>query len=132
MEILNRPYNHLLVWQKADEFLKEIYFVSSLFPKEEIYNISSQLRRAALSCVLNIVEGHSRGSIKEFIRFLFIARASTTECAYLIDFCFHLKMISQDQHRKLEEKHRIMSLLIQKTMNGLFKIKKEDLKTTTS
>lgn len=55
-----QPYENLLVWRKADEFVVRIYAITKQFPKEELYGIVSQLRRASLSVALNIAEGAAR------------------------------------------------------------------------
>lgn len=86
MNIFSQAYYTLLVWQKADDFVLEVYKAVLSFPREELFGVISQLRRASLSVVLNIVEGHARGTPKEFVRFLIIARASSRECAYLLEF----------------------------------------------
>lgn len=118
MEIFNQPYSSLLVWQKADLFAFEVYKVAISFPKGEIYGITSQLRRAVLSVVLNIVEGHSRQSAKEFVRFLYIARASNAECAYLLDFFHRVSYLSDSDFKKLESLRRMSGYFIQKTINS--------------
>ena len=84
--VSGRYYEQLIVWQRSDEFLKLIYKTTVRFPSDEKFGVTSQLRRAALSIVLNIVEGQALGSNKDFRRFLIIARASLAECTYLLDF----------------------------------------------
>ena len=73
--------NHydLDVWKKSIELVKDIYEVSKFFPKEEMYGLTSQIRRAAVSIPSNIAEGASRQSNKEFIQFLYIALGSCSE-----------------------------------------------------
>ena len=66
-------------WQEAMELVKEIYRVTRDFPKEEIYGLVSQMRRAAVSIPSNISEGAARGGDREFIQFLIIARGSLSE-----------------------------------------------------
>src|SRR3990167_9003747 len=72
-------FRELIVWQKATELTKEIYRLTSLFPKSESYGLSNQLRRAAVSVPSNIAEGFSRKSFKENFQFLSIAFGSTSE-----------------------------------------------------
>jgi len=73
--------NHydLDVWKKSIELVKEIYKISKNFPKEEIYALTSQIRRAAVSIPSNISEGASRQTDKEFVQFLYIALGSSSE-----------------------------------------------------
>lgn len=71
-----KGYRKLKVWGKAHKFAMEIYKTSKVFPKEEIYGLTSQIRRAAFSVSLNIVEGQASVSKKEFLNFLNIANRS--------------------------------------------------------
>lgn len=73
--------NHkdLEVWKKSIVFVTEIYRATNSFPKEEIYGLTSQIRRAAVSIPSNIAEGSARQSDKEFIQFLYIALGSLVE-----------------------------------------------------
>lgn len=74
-----KSHRELFVWQKATDFAVECYRFSALFPKSETYGLSSQIRRAAVSIPANIAEGYGRGSRKEYIQFLLIARGSLKE-----------------------------------------------------
>ena len=74
-----RKHHELKAWQEAMELVKEIYRLTREFPKEEIYGLVSQMRRAAVSIPSNISEGAARGGDKEFIQFLIIARGSLSE-----------------------------------------------------
>ena len=74
-----QSYQQLLAWQKAMEFVSEIYRATWMFPREEMYGLTSQLRRAAISVPSNIAEGQARYSRREFYRFLTVARGSLAE-----------------------------------------------------
>lgn len=74
-----RKHHELKAWQGAMELVKEIYRVTRYFPREEIYGLVSQMRRAAVSIPSNISEGAARGGDREFIQFLIIARGSLSE-----------------------------------------------------
>lgn len=74
-----RNFKQLLIWQKGFQIAIKAYQVVSAFPKEEKYNISSQITRAAVSVPSNIAEGSSRSSMKEYNRFLEISLGSTFE-----------------------------------------------------
>ncbi len=78
-EKIKRKHHDLLVWQEAMALVKEIYRLTSHFPKEEIYALTSQMRRAAVSIPSNIAEGAARNGSKEFLQFLSIARGSLSE-----------------------------------------------------
>jgi len=94
-------FKRLMVWKKADELAFEIYIATKIFPKEEAYGITSQLRRAALSVPTNIAEGYARQGQKELKQFVSIALGSLAETKYLLDFCSRLKYVNVDQHNKL-------------------------------
>lgn len=89
---------------KADELAKEIYKVTKNFPKDELFGITSQLRRAALSIPLNIVEGYARISKQDHRRFLEISLGSTKETKYLIYFSFEQNLI------KISDKEYLLNL----------------------
>lgn len=72
-------YRDLLIWQKAMRLVTEIYMASQKFPKEEIYGLTSQMRRAAVSIPSNIAEGKGRRTSLEFQQFLIQARGSLLE-----------------------------------------------------
>ncbi len=72
-------YRELRVWQLGMELTKDVYGLSRGFPKEEVYGLTSQMRRAAVSIPANIAEGHARESTRDYLRFLAIARGSLAE-----------------------------------------------------
>ena len=76
---MTRHYQELDVWQRARVLVSDIYRVTATFPKEEMFGLTSQMRRAAVSIPSNIAEGAGRSGPKEFARFLYIARASLYE-----------------------------------------------------
>lgn len=96
-------YKKLLVWQKADDLAYQIYLETKLFPKEELYGITSQLRRAALSIPTNLVEGTGRQGKKELKQFVNIALGSLAETQYLLDFSLKLKYLNDTKYEKLQE-----------------------------
>ena len=74
-----KSYQDLIVWQKALSLVTEVYSMTSTFPRDEIYGLTSQLRRASVSIPSNIAEGHGRATKGEFIQFLCHARGSLCE-----------------------------------------------------
>ena len=97
-------YRDLLIWQKGLKLTKEIYEVSRLFPEDERFGLTAQIRRAAVSVPSNIAEGQARQGKKEFVRFLYIAKGSLaeldTQCALGLEFGY----LEEKRHRKLLEK----------------------------
>jgi len=90
MKADDERWKKLEVWQLADAFALEVYRATQGFPREEVYGITSQLRRAALSVPTNIVEGYSRRGDKELARFINIALGSLAETKYLLSFSHNL------------------------------------------
>jgi len=74
-----KTHKDLDVWRESIELVKEVYKVTAEFPKEELYNLTSQIRRCAVSIPSNIAEGAARKSKKEFINFLYVALGSCAE-----------------------------------------------------
>ena len=74
-----KDYKELEVWQKARRFAVELYRITASFPKSEIFGLTAQIRRSATSVPANIAEGWGRGSTKDHIQFLLIARGSLLE-----------------------------------------------------
>lgn len=72
-------YKDLIVWQKGIELVNELYAITKKFPKEEIFGLTNQIRRAAVSVAANIAEGWGRNSTKNYIQFLRISRGSLYE-----------------------------------------------------
>jgi four helix bundle protein len=110
-------YKELKVWQKARELVKFIYQIIKHFPKEEIYSLTSQLRRAVISIASNIAEGAGHFSNKEFTRFLEIAYASSCELDTQIILSYDLNFINEVELS--ESNNRIVEL--QKMIFGLIK-----------
>ncbi len=95
-------YRNLIVWQKSDELAFRIYLATKIFPKEELFGLISQMRRAAVSVLANIVEGYVRFSKKEKLQFYNISRASLTELEYYIDFSMRLGYLNKNQYNDLK------------------------------
>ena len=105
-------YHKLLIWQRAKELVKLIYLVSDKFPDSEKHNLTSQLRRAAISIVLNIVEGHRRNSNKEFIRFLNIADGALAETEACLELSLDLGYLTRVEFDKCENSRRELAAML--------------------
>jgi len=107
-----------VVWQKAVELSVKIYTLTEQFPKEEIYGITSQMRRAAVSIPSNIAEGRYRGTRKDFTQFLRIAFSSGAELETQIEISKKLWKTSSLDYEKvdalLNEVMRILNVMIEK------------------
>ena len=95
-----QDFKGLLVWERAHDLTLRIYELTSRFPREEIYGLTSQIRRASASIPTNIAEGCGRETSAEFARFLQIAMGSASETEYLILLVHDLKYLD-DQYVEL-------------------------------
>jgi four helix bundle protein len=109
-----KGYKKLIAWQVANELVHKVYDSTTNYPKEELYCLTSQLRRAALSVAANIVEGHARVSKNEFNHFLSIALGSLAEVEYYIEFAYERKYISVEEFSLLKENHKRCGQLLWK------------------
>lgn len=96
-----QSYQDLVLWQKAMDLAGLIYKSTSHFPKEEIYGITSQLRRAGVSIASNIAEGRSRNTKGEFLQFLGISKGSLSELETQVLLSVRLNYLSVDQSEKI-------------------------------
>ena len=96
-----KSFEELPVWQDARKFTNKIYNLTNKFPKEELYGLTSQIRRATVSIMSNIAEGFDRRSDKELSNFLSIARGSSSEVQNDLYIALDLNYISQDEFNKL-------------------------------
>ena len=97
-----KGYRKSVVWQKADELAFQIYTLTKSFPRNELFGITSQLRRAALSVPTNIVEGLGRRHRGETRQFINIALGSLAETEYLMEFCVRLKYLKDEEYLELD------------------------------
>jgi len=98
-----KDFKELKVWEKSHLLTLKIYEVTSGFPKEEQYGLTSQIRRASTSIGLNIAEGCGRGSNADFKRFLYIALGSSCEVEYCLQLALDLHFISNDLHDEFDD-----------------------------
>ena len=119
-----RDYTKIEAWKAADDLAVEIYRVTKTFPREEIYGLTSQARRAAYSVAANIVEGSARESQKDYLHFLHIARGSLSESQYCVHLAKRLDYLTEDEFIKLSQ--LIKSVFAR--LHGLIKaVEKESL-----
>ncbi|GAG29399.1 unnamed protein product [marine sediment metagenome] len=119
-----KSFEDLTVWKDARKFTNKIYDLTNKFPKEELYGLTSQIRRATVSIMSNIAEGFDRRSDKEFSNFLSIARASAAEVQNDLYIALDLNYISQTEFNQLYQEAK----KIAKQINGLMNYLKNDNK----
>ena len=97
-----KTHKDLDVWKDSIELVVQIYKITKGFPKEELYGLTSQIRRAAVSVPANISEGSGRNYSKEFIRFLRIAQASLSEFETLLHISTRLNYLEKDVFQSVQ------------------------------
>lgn len=110
-------FEELQVWQRGREFRNEIYAITKGFPGEEMFGLTSQIRRAAVSLTSNIAEGHGRYHYRENIQFCKTSRGSLNEMLDHLYLAMDMGYIGKDRFMKLYEKGREF----EKILNGYIK-----------
>ncbi len=88
-----RDYTKIAAWKLADDLTVAVYELTKKFPKEELYGLTSQIRRASFSVPANISEGASRGTKRDYLHFLYIARGSLSETQYFVHLARRLRYL---------------------------------------
>ncbi len=96
-------HKDLRVWQQSIEMVTSIYLMTKSFPKEEVFGLASQLRRASVSVPFNIAEGYARGTDKEKLHFLRISSGSMSEVETQLLLSLNLGYIDQEKYNELSE-----------------------------
>ena len=109
-----RNYRDLIVWQKSMVLVTEVYSITRLLPKEELYGLISQIRRSAVSIPSNIAEGYGRHSTNDYIRFLQIAIGSLYEFQTQLEICLNLKYLLKDTFEKIYEQSREIERMLRR------------------
>jgi len=91
-------YEDLEVWQLAKKLINLVYENTAVFPNEEIFNLTSQIRRSAISCCLNIAEGSGRNAAKDFSRFIRISIGSLLETDTCLKIAIDLRYLNQETY----------------------------------
>lgn len=97
-----QDFRKLKVWQKAHEHALAVYRATATFPREELYGLTSQIRRASISIPTNIAEGCGRSTDSEFARFLQIAMGSAFETEYELLLALDLGLLAKDEYSQLD------------------------------
>ncbi len=115
-----RTFKDLIVWQNAIIFSTDVYNVTKLFPKEEVYGLSSQLRRASVSIASNLAEGSKRATKKEFAHYIRISQGSGAEIETQLIIAKNLSYISDSELNKLlAELESIMKMPYRSSKNNI-------------
>jgi four helix bundle protein len=118
-----QKYEELTVWQKAMDLVVEVYALVKLLPSEELFVLSDQMRRAAVSIPSNIAEGQGHSTTKDFIKYLHIAKGSKAELETQLSICIRLRYLTQQQVQMaqdlLVEIGKMLNALINKLSDKL-------------
>jgi four helix bundle protein len=114
---MSDSYRDLIAWQKAKTLALDVYVCTRKFPKDEIYGLTSQMRRAAVSIPSNIAEGKGRYSRKEFVQFLYIARGSLLELVTQLCIAHEFAYIDLPAFKHLDQTTEELGRIL----NGLIK-----------
>ena len=98
-----RDFHKLIIWQRSHQLALSVYSISKLFPKDELFGLTSQIRRAVSSIPTNIAEGCGRASNKDFAHFLQIAIGSAAEVEYELLLAHDLDYINDNDYQALTE-----------------------------
>ena len=120
----SKSFTDLIVWQKAHEFVLEVYKVTRDYPMEERFALCSQFQRAAVSIPANIAEGYKKLTRADKLRFLNISQGSLEECRYYIILSRDLSYINSNTYNKLigslEETSKLLNSYIRGVLNKQF------------
>lgn len=115
-------FRDLIVWQKSFELSLAVYRVTDSFPREDLYGLTSQMRRSSVSIPSNIAEGRHRGGRKEFRQFLQVAFGSGAELETQLEIAKELGRIDSDDYQKLSdlltEVMKMLNVMIRKMSSG--------------
>ena len=121
-EAIVRPekgFRKLLVWQKAHQLVLMIYKLTESFPKIELFGLTSQMRRAAVSVTANMAEGYAAGTKRQIARFLDIAQGSLAEVEYYLNLSRDLCYITNAQSQEAEKSRGEVGFLLYRLIKSL-------------
>ena len=120
-----KNYKELFVWQKGISLTVEAYRITEQFPEKEKFALANQIQRAAVSIPSNIAEGWGRGTTKEYIHFLYIAKGSLMELETQIIIAYKLEYIDQTDYDRISNLITSIAMMLNKLISKLKKIKKD-------
>ncbi len=116
-----QDYHKLIVWKQSTQLVKLTYRLVRLFPRDELFGLTSQLKRSIVSVTANIVEGRGKKSDKDFLKFLYIANGSLDESRCYYEIALDLEFITQVQYNYIENKRKEVGYLLYKLIDSIEK-----------
>ena len=118
------PFRNLLIWQKSMQLVTKIYKITRQFPKEELFGLTSQIRRSAISVPSNIAEGSGRDGINDYLKFLNIAISSLFELQTQIEIAKNVEYLPENEFEILYENTRELERMMVSYINKIKENKK--------
>ncbi len=112
-------FRNLIIWQKAMTLVTKIYNSSKQFPKEEVFGLSSQIRRCSVSIPSNIAEGFGRDSNKEYLRFLNVSISSLFELQTQLEIAKNIEYLKEEEFNNLYEDSRELERILVSFINKI-------------
>lgn len=112
-------FRKLIIWQKAMNLVTKTYHSTKKFPKEEIFGLTSQIRRCSISIPSNIAEGHGRESNKEYLRFLNISIGSLFELQTQLEIAKNIEYLTEEDFNTLYEDSREVERMLVSFINKI-------------
>jgi four helix bundle protein len=119
---ITKTFKDLVVWQEAMKLVEIVYLKTKTFPKEELYGLTSQIRRAAISIPANIAEGNGRKSRKEYTHFLSIANGSLTELETHLLIAERLNFVTKETMEQFQAQLQLVGRLLSALRKSLLPI----------
>ena len=107
-----KSFRDLEVWKKSHKLAREIFDLTDVFPRTYLFDLTSQLRRAALSVPTNLAEGCATSHSKELMQFVNIAKRSVSEAQYLVFFACERKLVSEAQFQELDSRYEEVNRML--------------------
>ena len=114
-----RSFRGLLVWRQAMNLVRDCYFLTKKLPKEELYGLTRQMRRAAVSVPANIAEGSGRSSKKDFTNFLRIAQGSLRELETYLELIVEVELVSRESTEEVQMKVESVAKLLNRLIQSM-------------
>ena len=115
-------------WQKADDLVVDVYETTKSFPRHQLYSLTNQMQKAAVSVAANIAGGSGRRTLRDYLRFLYIAKGSLTELLYYIHLAKRLDYLSVDDHQRLDALQDETA----RVLTGFIRFKQQEAETPAS
>jgi four helix bundle protein len=114
---MSRDFRKIRAWQLADTLALGVYDATRRFPKSEVFGLTSQIRRAAVSAAANIVEGSARQHGREYLQFLYVASGSLAETGYYLDLGHRLGYLADPTHKSLSQQQESAARTLRALIN---------------